>query len=52
MSPGEPQESFLKAEFVYLAVILDGFSGKVVGWSLDRTMANRLTIAALEHAIA
>ncbi len=42
----------LKAEFVYLAVILDGFSRKVVGWSLDRTLANRLTIAALEHAIA
>jgi putative transposase len=42
----------LKAEFVYLAVILDGFSRKVVGWALDRTLANRLTIAALEHAIA
>jgi len=24
----------------------------VVGWALDRTLANRLTIAALEHAIA
>ena len=42
----------LKAEFVYLAVILDAFSGKVVGWALDRTLANRLTIAALEQAIA
>ncbi len=41
----------LKAEFVYLAVILDGFSRKVVGWALDRTLANRLTIAALEQAI-
>ena len=41
----------LKAEFVYLAVILDAFSRKVVGWALDRTLANRLTISALEHAI-
>lgn len=40
----------LKAEFVYLAVILDAFSRKVVGWALDRTLANRLTITALEHA--
>jgi putative transposase len=41
----------LKAEFVYLAVILDGFSRRVVGWSLDRTLAARLTIEALERAI-
>src|SRR5579864_4695321 len=41
----------LKAEFVYLAVILDGFSRKVVGWALDRTLAVRLTIGALEQAI-
>lgn len=41
----------LKAEFVYLAVILDGFSRKVVGWALDRTLAARLTVAALEQAI-
>jgi putative transposase len=42
----------LKAEFVYLAVILDAFSRKVVGWALDRTLANRLTMTALERAIA
>jgi len=41
----------LRAEFVYLAVILDGFSRKVVGWALDRTLAIRLTIGALEQAI-
>jgi putative transposase len=41
----------LKGEFVYLAVILDGFSRKVVGWELDRRLATRLTIAALEQAI-
>jgi putative transposase len=42
----------LKAEFIYLAVILDAFSRKVAGWALDRTLANRLTITALEQAIA
>jgi putative transposase len=42
----------LKSEFVYLAVILDGFSRKVVGWALERTLASRLTMAALEQAIA
>ncbi len=42
----------LKTEFVYLAVILDGFSRKVVGWALDRTLATRLPKAALERAIA
>jgi transposase InsO family protein len=41
----------LKAEFVYLAVILDGFSRKVVGWALDCTLAVRLTIGVLEQAI-
>ena len=42
----------LKKEFVYLAVILDSFSRKVVGWALDRTLASRLPIGALEQAIA
>jgi transposase InsO family protein len=43
----------LKGEFVYLAVILDGFSRKVVGWAVDRTMiGSRLTVAALERAVA
>src|SRR5204862_3129678 len=42
----------LKTEFVYLAVILDGHSRQVVGWALERTLAARLPIAALEHATA
>ena len=42
----------LQREFVYLAVILDAYSRKVVGWELDRTLAARLPIAALEKAIA
>ena len=42
----------LQQEFVYLAVILDAFSRKVVGWALDKTMAASLPKAALEMAIA
>ena len=42
----------LQREFVYLAVILDAFSRKVVGWALDRSLATRLALSALEHAIA
>ena len=42
----------LNAEFVYLAVILDGHSRKVVGWALERTLASRLAVAALQQAIA
>ena len=41
----------LRTEFVYLAVILDGFSRKVVGWALDKTLATRLPLAALHQAI-
>jgi putative transposase len=42
----------LQREFVFLAVILDGFSRKVVGWHLDHTLAVRLPLTALEQAIA
>jgi putative transposase len=42
----------LQKEFVYLAVILDAFSRKVVGWALDRTLAASLPKAALEMALA
>jgi transposase InsO family protein len=41
----------LQSEFVYLTVILDGYSRKVVGWKLDRTLASRLAIDALRQAI-
>jgi putative transposase len=41
----------LKAEFVYLAVILDGLSRRVVGWALGRNLKAELTIGALEQAI-
>jgi putative transposase len=42
----------LKTEFVYLAVILDAHSRKVVGWELDQTLARRLPLTALVRAIA
>jgi len=42
----------LKMEFVYLAVILDAYSRKVVGWELDQTLATRLPLAALVRAIS
>ena len=41
----------LKREFVYLAVVLDRFSRKVVGWNLDRTLTARLPLMALENAL-
>jgi putative transposase len=41
----------LRQEFVYLALVLDAFSRKVVGWALDRTLAARLPLLALERAI-
>jgi len=42
----------LGREFVYLAVILDAFSRKVVGWEVDRQMTCALTKRALECALA
>jgi putative transposase len=42
----------LRAEFVYLAVVIDRFSRKAVGWALDRSLAAKLTVAALEQAIS
>ena len=42
----------LACEFVYLAVVLDVFSRKVVGWALDRSLRARLPLHALERATA
>jgi transposase InsO family protein len=42
----------LELEFVYLAVILDAFSRRVIGWALDRTLEAELTPQALRMALA
>ena len=41
----------LETEFVYLAVVLDAFSRKVIGWALDRTLEATLTIETLQMAL-
>ena len=41
----------LETEFVYLAVILDAYSRRVIGWALDRTLEDDLTMAALRMAL-
>jgi transposase InsO family protein len=41
----------LEREFVYLAVVIDAFSRRVVGWALDRTIKDDLTVAALQVAL-
>ena len=38
--------------FVYLSVILDAFSRKVVGYAISKSLSNNLTIQALKSAIA
>jgi putative transposase len=42
----------LRDEFVFLAVILDAYSRRVIGWALDRTMEDSLTLTALRMALA
>jgi transposase InsO family protein len=42
----------LRAEFVFLAVVIDRFSRKVIGWALDRTLAARVAVTALQQAVA
>ena len=42
----------LREEFVFLAVILDAYSRRVIGWALDRTMEETLTLGALRMALS
>jgi putative transposase len=42
----------LPRDFVYLAVLLDAFSRRVIGWALERHLMTELTIAALQMALS
>jgi transposase InsO family protein len=42
----------LREEFVFLAVILDAYSRRVIGWAADRTMEDELTLSALRMALS
>ena len=39
----------LQREFVFLAVVLDAFSRKAIGWELGRTLETKLALAAAIH---
>jgi transposase InsO family protein len=41
----------LRTEFVYLAVVLDAFSRRVIGWALGRTLESELAVTALRMAL-
>ena len=41
----------LELEFVYLAVVLDAYSRRVIGWALERSLEDELTLAALGMAL-
>lgn len=41
----------LLREFIYLAVILDAFSRRVIGWELGRTLETELALSALRMAL-
>jgi len=42
----------LPREFVYLAVLLDAFSRRVIGWALRRQLTTELSLSALQMALA
>lgn len=42
----------LRRDVFYLAVILDAFSRRVIGWKMDSTLGAQLTVAALQKALA
>jgi transposase InsO family protein len=42
----------LREEFVFLAVVLDAYSRRVIGWALDRTLEDELALSALRMALS
>jgi putative transposase len=42
----------LREEFVFLAVVLDAYSRRVIGWALERTLEDELTLSALRMALS
>ena len=42
----------LRTEFVYLAVVLDAFSRRVIGWALGRRLDAELAVSALRVALS
>ena len=42
----------LRRAFVYLAVVLDAFSRRVIGWALGRSLEASLTVEALWQALS
>ena len=42
----------LRDEFIYLAVVLDAYSRRVIGWDLARTLQAELAVRALEMALS
>src|SRR5829696_7624702 len=41
----------VQQEFVYLAVVLDAFSRRVVGWALNHSLRSTVAVDALQQAI-
>lgn len=41
----------LRREFIYLAVILDALSRRVIGWALERSLETELAVGALRMAL-
>ena len=41
----------LRSEFVFLAVVIDRYSRKAIGWALDRSLSARVAVTALQQAI-